>query len=75
MSLLETTLCLLRKNNKILLAVKKRGFGEGKYNGVGGKIEKGETPDQAMVRETSEEISVIPTKYEKVRVYRVWRIL
>ena len=64
--MLETTLCLLKKENKILLAMKKRGFGEGKYNGVGGKIEKGETPEEAMIRETKEEIAVVPTKFEKV---------
>ena len=64
--MLETTLCLLKKDNEILLAMKKRGFGEGKYNGVGGKIENGETPEEAMLRETQEEISVTPTKYEKV---------
>ena len=64
--MLETTLCLLKKDNKILLAMKKRGFGEGKYNGVGGKLEEGETPEQAMIRETKEEILVTPTKYEKV---------
>jgi len=39
MKKMETTLCLLRRNEEILLAMKKRGFGEGKYNGVGGKIE------------------------------------
>lgn len=61
---IETTLCLLRRNDEILLALKKRGFGEGKYNGVGGKLELGETPEQAMLRETKEEINVIPTKYE-----------
>lgn len=66
MSKLETTLCLLKKDNEILLAMKKRGFGEGRYNGVGGKIEIGETPEMAMIRETQEEISVIPTNYEKV---------
>ena len=64
--MLETTLCLLKKDNEILLAMKKRGFGEGKYNGVGGKIENGETPEEAMLRETQEEIAVTPTKYEKV---------
>lgn len=63
---METTLCLLKKDNQILLAMKKRGFGEGKYNGVGGKLEDNETPEQAMIRETKEEIDVIPTKYEKV---------
>ncbi len=65
---LETTLCLLKKDNHILLAMKKRGFGEGKYNGVGGKIEEGETPEEAMIRETEEEIMVTPTQYEKVGV-------
>lgn len=66
MDRLETTLCVLRKDDKILLAKKKRGFGEGKYNGVGGKIEKNETPEEAMIRETREEINVNPIKYEKV---------
>jgi mutator protein MutT len=66
MNRLETTLCLLKRDNKILLAMKKRGFGEGKYNGVGGKIEKNETPEEAMIRETQEEINVTPIKYEKV---------
>ena len=66
--MLETTLCLLKKDNKILLAMKKRGFGEGKYNGVGGKIERGETPEEAMIRETQEEIAVTPMEYEKVGI-------
>ncbi len=63
-----TTLLLLRKDNQILLAMKKRGFGEGLYNGVGGKLEEGETPDMAMLRETKEEIDIVPTKYEKVAI-------
>lgn len=66
MNKLETTLCLLRKENQILLAMKKKGFGKGKYNGVGGKLEEGETPEEAMIRETEEEIKVTPTKFEKV---------
>ena len=68
MKVLETTLLLLRKDNQILLAKKKRGFGEGKYNGVGGKLEDGETPEEAMIRETEEEIMITPTKYEKMGV-------
>lgn len=66
MDKLETTLCLFKRNDEILLAMKKRGFGEGKYNGVGGKIEFGETPEDAMIRETQEEINVTPIEYEKV---------
>ena len=68
MNRLETTLCLLKKNNDILLAMKKRGFGEGKYNGIGGKIKEQETPEEAMIRETQEEILVTPIKYEKVGI-------
>ena len=47
-----------------MLAMKKRGFGEGKYNGVGGKLEENETKEEAMIRETKEEINVTPTEYE-----------
>ena len=68
MKKMETTLCLLSRNVEILLAMKKRGFGEGKYNGVGGKIEGTETPEAAMLRETKEEIGVTPIQYEKVGV-------
>lgn len=52
------TLCLLVKDNKVLLAMKKRGFGIGKWNGVGGKVEDGETIEVAAIRETEEEIGV-----------------
>lgn len=64
----ETTLLLLRKENQILLAMKKRGFGEGKFNGVGGKLEPDETAEQAMIREAAEEIFITPTKYEEVGI-------
>jgi len=37
----QCTLVLVFNNqNQILLCMKKRGFGEGKYNGAGGKVEK-----------------------------------
>ena len=60
------TLLFLRRGDELLLALKKRGFGEGHFNGVGGKIEPGETVEQALVRECQEEITVTPTAYEKV---------
>ena len=46
--------------------MKKRGFGEGRWNGVGGKVEADETVEAAMIREAEEEIGVTPTVYEKV---------
>lgn len=54
----DTTLCFLVKEDKVLLAMKKRGFGAGKWNGVGGKLNEGESIKDAVVREASEEISV-----------------
>lgn len=66
MNELNTTLLLIIKNGKVLLPKKKRGFGEGKYNGVGGKIKEGESVEEAMLRETKEEIGVLPLNYEKV---------
>ncbi len=54
----NTTLCFLVKEDKVLLAMKKRGFGVGKWNGVGGKVEKEESIKDAVVREANEEISV-----------------
>ena len=61
-----TTLLLILNDNKILLAEKKRGFGIGKFNGIGGKVEKDETIEEAMIRETQEEIGVIPTDFTKM---------
>ncbi len=65
MNKIESTLLLLKKGDEIMLAQKKRGFGKGKYNGVGGKLEPGETVQEAMIRECIEEIGVTPTVYEK----------
>ncbi len=53
-----TTLCYLHTASDILLAMKKKGLGVGKLNGVGGKVEERESVEQAMVRETMEEIGV-----------------
>lgn len=54
-------LCFVITDGQILLIHKKRGLGAGKINGPGGRIEKGETAEEAAVRETQEEIGVTPT--------------
>ena len=46
------------EHQRILLGMKKRGFGEGKYNGFGGKVEAGETIEAAAKRELLEEANV-----------------
>lgn len=60
------TLLFLIDGNQILLAMKKRGFGKGRWNGVGGKLDPGETVEQAAIRECQEEIGVTPTKFHLV---------
>lgn len=55
----QVTLVFLIREGEILLAMKKRGFGKGKWNGVGGKVELNESLEQAAFRETREEIGVL----------------
>jgi len=64
----QATLCFLVNDDQVLLAMKKRGFGVGRWNGVGGKPDEGETIEQTAVRETQEEIEVIPKDMELVAV-------
>ncbi len=63
---IRRTLLFLKKDDRILLAMKKRGFGAGKWNGVGGKIEAGESIEAALVRECQEEIGVTPASWQQV---------
>jgi 8-oxo-dGTP diphosphatase len=54
------TLMFIIRDGQILLIEKKRGLGAGKINGPGGKIDPGETPLQAAIRETQEELHITP---------------
>ncbi len=64
----QVTLTLLLRDNQILLAMKKRGFGVGKWNGVGGKANESEKIIDAAIRETQEEIGVTPLNLEQVGI-------
>lgn len=62
---LKTTLLFIIKDNKILLAKKKRGFGAGLLNGAGGKVEPYESVEDAAIRETQEEFNIRPINPQK----------
>ncbi len=44
------TLAFVRESSRILLGYKKRGFGAGRWNGFGGKVQKGETIQEGALR-------------------------
>jgi ADP-ribose pyrophosphatase YjhB (NUDIX family) len=52
------TLVFVFNDEKVLLGMKKRGFGEGKWNGFGGKLEEGESLEDATIREMKEECQI-----------------
>jgi 8-oxo-dGTP diphosphatase / 2-hydroxy-dATP diphosphatase len=52
------TLVLIERGGMLLLGMKKRGFGEGRWNGFGGKLEGTETIEEAAKREVLEEVGV-----------------
>ena len=60
------TICFLVKENKVCLAMKKRGHGVGRWNGTGGKPLEGEELEETAKRETQEEIEVEMLDVEKV---------
>ena len=70
-NLRNVTLVFLVKKNKgkitdICLAMKKRGFGVNRWNGVGGKLKIGESIIEAAKRETKEEIGVFLDDVKKM---------
>lgn len=75
--LLNATVCLLVKENKVLLGLKMKKIGAGFRNGYGGGIDEGETIKQSAIRELEEEtgkksnkefITTYPKNLEKVAI-------
>lgn len=61
-------LVFLTRGDEVLLIHKKTGFGAGKINGPGGKLEPGETAMEAAVREVQEELRITPGNLDEMGV-------
>lgn len=62
------TLCIIYQDEKVLLGMKKRGFGVGKWNGFGGHVEGDESIEEAAIREVLEESGLKVKSLEKMGV-------
>lgn len=61
-----TTLCYIEKDGKYLMlhrVKKENDLNRGKWVGVGGKFERGETPEECLLREVKEETGLELTRY------------
>ena len=62
----QLTLVFVIESNRVLLGYKKRGFGSGRFNGFGGKVEPNESLEAAALRELQEEAGIIADNLESV---------
>lgn len=66
--MIKTTLCYIEQNNSYLMLYrnkKEHDISEGKWIGVGGKFEPGETADECVLREVLEETGLTLTGYKQ----------
>ena len=54
----QLTLVVVHDDARILLGFKKRGFGMGRWNGFGGKVQDGESHQECAARELREECGI-----------------
>ena len=65
--MLETTLCYLTRGDEVLMlhrVSKKNDVNAGKWIGVGGKLERDETPEACVLREVREETGLTLTQWQ-----------
>ncbi|MGO4538307.1 NUDIX hydrolase [Paenibacillus sp. 2TAB19] len=58
--MLAYTICFIKRGNEILLLNREKPAWMGCWNGIGGKIEQGESPRESMLRELAEETGISP---------------
>ncbi len=64
--MIKSTLCYMEKDGSYLMMLrnkKKKDLNKGKWIGVGGKFEPGETPEECLKREVLEETGVVLKAY------------
>ena len=62
----NTTLCYVEQDGKYLMlhrVKKKDDYNGGKWIGIGGKFQEGESPDECLLREVQEETGLTLTDY------------
>lgn len=62
------TLTIVHQPPKVLLGMKKRGFGAGRWNGFGGKVQDKESIEDGAKRELKEEAGIEAGFLEKVGI-------
>lgn len=65
--MVNTTLCYLEKDGRYLMLYRNKKENdpcEGKWVGIGGKFEEGESADECLVREVLEETGLLLTDYD-----------
>ncbi|WP_455682361.1 (deoxy)nucleoside triphosphate pyrophosphohydrolase [Thomasclavelia sp.] len=61
MKTINVVAAIIKKDNKVLIANRKNGEFAGMFEFPGGKIEDGETSEQALIREIQEELETTIT--------------
>lgn len=59
---------MVHQHPRVLLGMKKRGFGAGRWNGFGGKVNPDETLEENVVRELEEECGITAKDIRKKAV-------